>query len=353
MQREVQNGEDLPIDSLKTFLSDKNLIKDSTHDLNIWQYSNGYSNLTYLLKIGEKEFVLRRPPKGAVKRGHDMSREYKVLSQLERGYSQSPKVYAYCDDIDVIGSSFYVMEKIDGIILTYKEAQKRDISALEFQAISNCWLDSFVKLHAVDYLELGLGDLGKPDGYVERQVRNWGKQYIQAATMEIPEAALLMKWMYENQPKEYDSTFIHNDFKYDNVVFENDSWNKISAVLDWEMATLGDPLMDLGTSIAYWTLPSDGHASKIILSPTLMNGNPSRSDIVELYAQKSKRPINNIVFYYAFGLFKIAVIVQQIYYRYNKGLTSNEKFSKLDQACKLFCQMAWQAVQKKKIENFM
>ena len=353
MLKPVRSGEELNAANLKKFLAQHHLISNINSNLDVSQFSNGYSNLTYLLKIEDKEMVLRRPPKGAVKRGHDMSREFKVLSNLHKGFKQSPKALAYNEDEAIIGSSFYLMEKVNGIILTNKEVAKRKIPAVDFDPISNNWLSLFVNLHNVDVEAVGLSDLGRPNGYVERQVTNWGKQYHKAATMDISEADKLIKWMTENQPKEYDHTLIHNDYKYDNVVFKDDSWSEISAVLDWEMCTLGDPLMDLGTSVAYWMLPEDGVATRIIPSPTLADGNPSRSEIVQQYALKSGRNVDNILFYYAFGLFKIAVIVQQIFYRYNKGLTKDEKFAKLDKACATFIQMGWQAVQKNKIEAFM
>jgi aminoglycoside phosphotransferase (APT) family kinase protein len=187
---------------------------------------------------------------------------------------------------------------------------------------------------------------------VERQVNNWGKQYLAAATDEVPAAQKVMTWMSENQPKKYDHTLIHNDFKYDNVVFENDSWKKISAVLDWEMCTLGDPMMDLGTSLGYWTTANDQEFMKQGLpSSTVMKGNPSRTEIVQQYALKSGRNIDNLTFYYAYGLFKIAVIAQQIYYRYKHGHTSDPKFANLNKASALCCNTAWQAIQKNQIDN--
>ena len=352
MAQNVRKGEELNEQPLKAFLQKKQLIEDTQSGLQVSQFSNGFSNLTYLLQIENKEYVLRRPPVGAIKRGHDMGREYKVLSNLNKTFSKVPKAYAYTEDADIIGASFYIMEKMDGIILSAKEAKKRQISASEFPTIANSWLDTFVELHQVDYEDIGLGDLGRPNGYVERQVTNWGKQYLKAATQDIPEANKVMAWMQTNQPKEYDYSLIHNDYKYDNIVFADDTWQEVRAVLDWEMCTLGDPLMDLGTSIAYWSMATD---SELILqglpSPTAMEGNPGRRKLVEMYAQKSGRTINHLVFYYAYGLFKIAVIVQQIYYRYDKGLTTDERFAHLDKATKLFSLMAWQAIQKNQIED--
>lgn len=349
----MMQAELLPAENLKYFLLHSGMIHDVQLQLDINQYSNGFSNLTYLLKIEGKEFVLRRPPVGAVKRGHDMSREFKVLTGLEKGFDMAPKPLCYCEDTSVIGGEFYLMEKIEGIILTAEEAVKREVDEASFSKISETWIQSFLDLHAVPYQEFGLDDLGKPEGYVERQVVNWAKQYRKAATMAIPEVDKLIPWLEENQPKKYEHCFIHNDFKYDNVVFADDSWKRIRAILDWEMCTLGDPLMDLGTSLSYWMQASDGPAAKIIPSPTLLPGNPSRDEIVHLYALKSGRNLDNIVFYYAFGLFKFAVIAQQIFYRFHLGLTKNQKFAQLDKACQVLCQMSWQAIQKNRIENIV
>jgi len=338
--------------NLKEFLLKENLINSLENSIEIDSFSNGYSNLTYLISTDSRKLVLRRPPEGAIKRGHDMGREYNVLSNLISEFKQIPEVYCFCDNPETIGAPFYIMEKVDGIILTENEAKQRIISPKEYEKISTIWLDTFIKLHAVDYKRAGLQSLGKPDNYIERQVTNWGKQYIKAATEDIPEALKIINWMNENQPKKHDSCLIHNDYKYDNVIFNDSTWSEINAVLDWEMCTIGDPLMDLGTSLAYWTTNEDGPIIiKNFPSPTNQKGNPSRQEIVDQYALKSGRSINNLVFYYAFGLFKIAVIVQQIYYRYDKGMTQNKKFSKLNEAARFFCIMAWQAIQNKRIDR--
>ncbi len=280
-----------------------------------------------------------------------MGREFKVLKGLNNGFSKAPKAYAYTDDDAIIGSSFYIMEKVEGIIIDYKVAEQRKISATEFPIIADKWLSTLVELHDLDYEAAGLGDLGRPNGYVERQVRNWSKQYLKAATADLPEAPKVMEWLDENQPKEYDHCLIHNDYKYDNVVFEDDSWKTINAILDWEMCTLGDPLMDLGAAIAYWITGNDDPIIRQTFPyPTMMPGNPSRLEVVEQYAQKSGRPINHLIFYYAFGLFKNAVIVQQIYYRYAKGLTTNKAFTNLDRLAELFFKVSWKAIQSERIE---
>lgn len=350
--RPVLEGEALNEIALKQYMHQQNLISKPDQDMEVLQFSNGFSNLTYLLKIEGKELVLRRPPFGAIKRGHDMGREFKVLSNLKTVFNKIPEAYCYTDDDAVLGAPFYIMEKMDGIILNLKAAKAMEVKSEDFKTISDKWLDTFVELHNVDYEAAGLSDLGRPDGYVERQITNWSKQYLKAATEEVPAAKKVMAWMDENQPKSYDHALIHNDYRYDNIVFKDDSWQEVIAVLDWEMCTLGDPLMDLGTTIAYWTMNADHDMLKTgIPSPTILPGNPGRNEVVQRYAQKSGREIKNLMFYYVYGLFKIAVIAQQIYYRYKKGLTKDPRFAYLNKSSEMLCMMALQAIEKKRIEN--
>ena len=332
LTKAVRKGEELQEENLKRFLVQQKLINSEKSELIVSQFYNGYSNLTYLLKIEDKEYVLRRPPFSAPKRGHDMGREFKVLHNLHKVFPKTPKAYVHSGDTDILGAPFYIMSKVAGIILTAKEAQERKIAPNAFKTIADTWLDTFVELHQVDYTAAGLDTLGRPEGYVERQVTNWGKQYLDA--------------------KQYNFSLIHNDYKYDNIVFADDQWKKVAAILDWEMCTLGDPLMDLGTSLAYWTTSNDADFIKHGLpSPTVMEGNPSRSEIVQQYALKSGRDVDHLTFYFAYGLFKIAVIAQQIYYRFKHGHTTDPRFAQLNKVSALCCDTAWQAIQKKRIDN--
>ncbi len=352
MLQEVRKGEELDKIKISNFFFDNNLISNKNIEPNIQQYSNGYSNLTYLINFEQSNFVLRCPPKGAVKKGHDMSREYNVLSKLNTSFNKVPKTYIYSDDLSILNCPFYVMEMIDGIILTGKEVNKRNIKADDFGKISKVWLETFVELHSIDYKSIGLENLGRPKGYIDRQIEIWSNQYNIAKTTEIESANKVIKWLFENKPSSQNTSLIHNDYKYDNVVFKDENWNRINSILDWEMCTIGDPLMDLGTSIAYWTMSND---HPLILnglkSPTIFEGNPSRSKIVELYCKKTDTKIDDFVFYYVYGLFKIAVIVQQIFFRFKKGLSSDQKFSKLDKYAKVLSDTAWQSIQKMQIEN--
>ena len=349
--QKVRKGEALNTLLLKQYLQENLLIHSLESDLIVQQFTHGFSNLTYLLQIEDREYVLRKPPIGAIKRGHDMGREFKVQSALATAFSKVPKMYAMSNDESILGSQFYLMEKVEGIILNYTEASQRNIPGIEYKTIANSWLDTLVELHAIPYNEIGLSDLGKPDGYVQRQVTNWGKQFVKAKTEEYPEAGIVMQWMEAHQPKEYQHCLIHNDYKYDNVVFQDDLWKEVTAVLDWEMATLGDPLMDLGTSLGYWTIATDHEFVKQgIPSPTIFEGNPKRSEIANMYAEKSGNSLDHLVFYYVFGLFKIAVIAQQIYYRYQQGWTKDPRFAHLNKAAELCCKLAFKAIKTKKID---
>ena len=281
-----------------------------------------------------------------------MGREYKVLSKLHPVFDKAPRTYIFTENKKIIGTPFYIMEKVEGRIIRPHNVSKLNISENDFKTIANAWLNTFVELHRVDYTAAGLEDLGKPAGYVQRQVVNWGKQYLKAATDDIAEAEKIMKWLEDNQPENYDATLIHNDFKYDNIVFSKNDWHVVRAVLDWEMCTLGDPLMDLGTSLSYWFTAGDPDFLKADLPMTTTKpGNPGRMEIVEAYEKKSGRKIRHLVFYYAYGLFKIAVIAQQIYYRYKMGYTTDERFANLNRATRAFISTAWLAVQKNRIEN--
>ncbi len=349
--RDVLPGEEINGEILEVILEKASLLPTNNAEIKVQQFSSGFSNLTYLIQVEDKEYVLRRPPFGAIKRGHDMAREYKVLNALNGHFDKVPQVYFF-DLEELLGVPFYIMEKVDGIILNVNEVKKRNLSPSAFKSIYETWLDTFVELHKVDYKSIGLEDFGKPEGYVNRQVTNWSKQYVKAKTKEVPSADKVMKWMVDHQVESGHHSLIHNDFRYDNVIFRNEFWRQISAILDWEMSTVGDPLMDLGTTLAYWTIDSDpDFVKKGLPSPTVMKGNPSRIALAADYEKKSGRTIDNLVFYYVYGLFKIAVIAQQIYYRYDKGLTSDPKFATLESASENLCIMALQAIQSNQIED--
>ena len=349
--QQVRSGEELDLNKLQQYLGQQ--LPDVTGDLVVKQFPSGFSNLTYSVNLGEAQFVLRRPPFGAnIKSAHDMGREFKILSALSKGYNKAPKPVLYCEDETVMGAPFYMMERLEGIILRAKMPKDMIPNAETMAGIARSWVDTFVELHEVDYQAVGLGDLGKPEGYVERQVTGWTKRYFKAKTDEVPNVEKAAFWLHDHLPVHRTTSLIHNDYKYDNVVLAADDWTKVIGVLDWEMSTIGDPLMDLGTSLGYWVNGNDPDWMKAIsLSPTVLPGNPKRSEVVEWYANKRKVNVDNIVFYYVFGVLKIAVIVQQIYARYKAGHTQDPRFAKLNFAVAKLGDVAMQAIQKDKIDD--
>ena len=349
--KDIRKGEEFPIEPLTNYLNSQGF---DTNGLAVKQFPSGYSNLTYFLSTNKNEYVLRRPPFGAdsLKGGHDMSREYKVLSKLKSEFKKVPDVHLYTEDKSIIGAPFYIMDCVKGYILSPDLSQENAPDAKTISKIADSLIDTLVSLHQVDIDKSGLSDFGKIDGYVSRQVSGWTERYFHAKTHSIPEMEFVAKWLNENQPTESGKAIIHNDFKYDNAVLDIDDPTKIISVLDWEMATLGDPLMDLGTTLGYWVDQNDAEELKLFqLSPTTLNGNPSRQEILTMYERKSGKPIDNPVFYYVFGLFKIAIIAQQIYYRYHKGYTKDKRFSMLSVAVNSLGIMANQAIIKNRVSD--
>lgn len=349
--RNIRSGEEFPLENLKVFLQNNNI---DTSNLKLKQFPSGYSNLTYFLKNSSQEMVLRRPPYGAksLKGGHDMLREYTVLKNLKSQFHKVPNVHLYCDDENILGAPFYIMDRVQGYIIRPNLQQKNSPSKEIIEKISSSLVDTLVELHSVDINQANLNDLGKIDGYVKRQVEGWTKRYYHSKTDSISDMEFIAKWLNENKPKESKEAIIHNDFKYDNLVLDKNNYSNIISVLDWEMATIGDPFMDLGTTLGYWVDRNDLPELQLFqLSATTLEGNPSREGILEMYENKSGHTVNNPVFYYVFGLFKIAVIAQQIYFRYKKGFTKDKRFGLLNLAVISLSVMAKQAIVKDRLSN--
>src|SRR5208282_1907576 len=319
----VRAGEELDLAKLEPFL--RLHFPDEAGPLTVRQFPGGHSNLTYSLLLGSRELVLRRPPFGSkVKSAHDMGREFRVLSKLHAAYPPAPEVLLYCDNDSILGAPFYVMEPIRGIILRKELPQGLDFSPQLAKRLKESFLDNLATLHGLDYAAVGLADLGKPQGYLERQVRGWIERYHGSKTHEIPEIEALSNWIQQRMPASGAAALIHNDYKYDNVVLDPNDLTKIIGVLDWEMCTIGDPLTDLGTALAYWVDAGDPpEMLETRWGPTNYPGSLTRAELVKLYAQKSNRDVSHMPFYLAFARFKIAVIVQQIYFRYHQGLTKD------------------------------
>ena len=315
-------------------------------EIHIKAFKGGFSNLTYLIESESFSYVLRRPPFGnKISKAHDMVREFKILEALEKaGYDKIPKAILCCEDESILGAPFFIMEKVDGLIIRNKRTEH--VSADFFMRLSKSSIDVLLELHALELTNSGLINLGKPEGYVARQVAGWSERYTQAQTDEIPELKNAFDWLARNQPLHSSVAFIHNDFKFDNMVIREDA--SVAAVLDWEMATVGDPLMDLGTTLAYWAEEGDPDILKMF-NLSYLEGNFSRAELVEYYASKSNLDVSKILFYYVFGLCKVAVIAQQIYKRYALGFSTDERFSVLNQVVKAAGIKAMESIKSNKI----
>ena len=347
LPRDIRSGEELDIARLSAYLRETlpNLFGD--HALEVSQFPGGHSNLTYLIRAGEQAYVLRRPPFGSkVKSAHDMGREYRVLSCLQGHYPPAPEPLAHCTDDGVMGAEFYVMRRIEGVILRKDLPPGLDLSAPRLRALHERFVDNHVALHALDYQAIGLGDLGRPKGYVRRQVEGWTRRYSDSKTDDIPNIERAAAWLNERIPTESGASLIHNDYKLDNLVLDPNDPTKIIGVLDWEMSTVGDPLMDLGTTLSYWVSPGDADEMQMFRwGPTHLPGGLDRQGIADRYAEQSGRDVSNLVYYYVFGLFKTAVVLQQIYYRYKQGLTQDPRFPLLIEVVKALAATADSAAQ--------
>jgi aminoglycoside phosphotransferase (APT) family kinase protein len=297
--------------------------------------------------------VLRRPPIGAkIKTAHDMSREYRILSHLYPVYQKVPRPLLFCEDESILGAPFYVMERVNGIILRAKPPADIELSPALMRTLSETFIENFAEIHAIDYEAAGLGELGSPHGYVQRQVEGWTKRYYNARTDEVPSIERLAEWLQQKLPADsVKAALIHNDYKYDNLVLAPDDLGRVVAVLDWEMATIGDPLMDLGTSLGYWVEAQDPEEwQRYGFGLTALPGSLTRTEMLDHYARLSGRVIGEPVFYFAYGLLKIAVIVQQIYFRYQKGLTRDPRFAQLGGLVKACGELAQRAIERRRID---
>jgi len=317
--------------------------------LEVRQFGRGYSNLTYLVRIGEgaeaREVVLRRPPFGSkVETAHDMAREHRVLSRLHLLWDKAPRPLALCEDVEVLGAPFYVMERVRGVILRRDPPSGLQLGPGRARELSQALVDTLVELHGLDLDATGLGELGKPEGYAERQVHGWTRRYLGAQTDDIPELERVAGWLAERLPEivpRSTAAFVHNDFKHDNLVLDAEDPTRILAVLDWEMATVGDPLMDLGTTLGYWVEADDPEPlQRFRFGPTHLPGTLTRRQVAQRYADRLGRELPDLAFYYVFGLFKIAVIAQQIYFRWREGLTRDERFAGLIHAIRILARVA-------------
>jgi aminoglycoside phosphotransferase (APT) family kinase protein len=336
----MRPGEEVNAEALRDWLGEKSpsLVPAGTQ-VHVRQYAAGFSNLTYEVVLhgehGDRAYVLRRPPRGVTAGGgaHDVQREFTILSVLHPLGVPVPRPVANCPDAQVIGAPFYLMERVEGTILRGAPPAwlVGDPTALpaRMEAVSRLFVDTMVTLHAVPVRETPLAALGRGEGYVRRQVQGWTSRWAKSRTHAVPAMDAVAAWLDANQPAEQGAVLVHNDFKLDNLVLD-ERLDRVKAILDWEMATIGDPLMDLGTALAYWVEPDDAPIFRSLgLGITALPGSWSRSRLVQEYAARSTRDVAEVAFYLTFGLFKVAVIAQQIYARHVQGLTADPRFAKL------------------------
>ncbi len=340
---DVRNDERFDAQKLADYLADKrDILEVGDAPFSIRQFGGGMANLTYEIDFGEKQFVLRRPPLGPVaKSAHDMGREYKVLSRLYQKFPLAPRAYLFCDDHDVIGADFFIMARHYGAVV-------RKSMPVAFQAMpeapkqmSTALAEALADFHAVDYKEIGLGDLGKPEGFISRQIEGWHRRWHKAKHEEIPLMDTLYEWLKENEPQNTIATLVHNDYKLDNVMVNTADPRQLEAIFDWDMCTLGDPMSDVGTLMTYWSDPDDPPYMKMLAANFLPVGDYNfltRQEMMAVYAERSGRDISDLNFYHALGLFRLTVILAQIYIRYVRGQTQDKRFAALGQMLPLLVQ---------------
>jgi aminoglycoside phosphotransferase (APT) family kinase protein len=322
---DVRPGESLATERLEPYLRAR--LPHTSGEFSLRQFGGGHANLTYLATFGEHEYVLRRPPHGPLpKGGHDMRREYRVLSVLWEFFPLAPRAYELCTDHTIIGADFVVMERRRGRVI-------RRTLPLEFRAnvaarrrLADNFIDTLAALHAVDYERAGLATLGTPDGYLARQLGGWVERWSRAETPDRTDAGALVARLQERLPPSGSPALVHNDYKLDNAIVAADDPTRLVAVLDWDMCTLGDPLADLGNVLALWSEPGDPPAASSSMMPTGVAGFPSRAEVVERYARLTGRDCSRAAWYHAFNVFRYAAIAQQIYARFLRGQTHDERF---------------------------
>jgi aminoglycoside phosphotransferase (APT) family kinase protein len=338
-------GEELDVSALSNCLRGK--IEGAERGIAVEQFPNGHSNLTYLLRMDGCEYVLRRGPLGPVARhAHDMAREFRVLQMLHPHFPEAPKAFYLCEDRAPLGAVFFLMERRRGLILRDDVPTELATVPNYPQLVSQAFIDCLVRLHAIDVVNTGLGILGKPEGFVERQIVGWTDRWNRAKTDELPRMDRVIRWLIDRCPTSPAPTVVHNDYKLDNVMLRH-SADGIEGVLDWEMATVGDPLADLGLTLCYWAWAEApqlrSHAQPAI---TMRPGWYTRNQIVERYAAKTGRDLSNISYYEVLGMFKLAVILQQIYYRFRRGQTQDTRFQHFDERVNDLVELASSLVEK-------
>jgi aminoglycoside phosphotransferase (APT) family kinase protein len=322
----VRAGEELPTEKLEPYLRER--LPGARGPLTVLQFPHGHANLTYLLRFGDREFVLRRPPFGPVApKSHDMAREYRVLSKLSPHFAPAPRAYLFCPDASIVGAIFVVMERRRGLVIRGHVPPEIDRFEDGRRRASFAMIDAIADFHDVDYRAIGLADLGRPEGFAERQVRGWKERWERAKDVELPLFDEVHAWLVAHLPSQPASSLVHNDLKFDNVMLDPENPDHVVAFLDWDMTTLGDPLVDLGTLLGYWVEAGDPPERGATLAVTAQPGFPKRREIAERYAERRKLDVSSLRWYEAFAIWKTAVVLQQIYIRFVRGQTQDARFA--------------------------
>ena len=318
----------------------------SERPMEVRQFGGGHANLTYLVRFGAGddavEYVLRRPPLGPVAPGsHDMSREYRALSRLWQGFDKAPRAYLLCDDESLIGAPFFVMERRHGVVVRglIPEAFGGGRDEAANRKLSEVVIDVLAEFHAVDPVPIGLGEIGRPAGFLERQVKGWSNRLDRARTEEVPVAEEVRRWLLDHLPESPPHTLLHNDWRLDNMAVAEDDPGRCVAVYDWDMCTLGDPLCDLGTVLGVWSDPGDAVRGSTAM-PTHVPGFMGRTEAGKRYGEVSGRDLSTLDYYIVFGTFKMAVVLQQIYFRFAQGQTQDARFAGMAEGAKQLFQLA-------------
>lgn len=326
----VRPGEELNVEALRAFLRGR-----LDGELAVEQFPGGHSNLTYLLRVDGREFVLRRAPMGPVApKAHDMVREFRVLEKLHPVYRFAPKPEVLCEDASVLGVPFYLMERRRGVILRRDVPQAYAARGDFPRRASEALVDGLADLHAVDIFGTNLVGIGRPEGFLTRQVEGWAERWSRAKVEDVPDMERALTYLRSAMPEPQAATLVHNDYKLDNVMLSEDDPGRLVAVLDWEMTTVGDPLVDLGLSLCYWQQPTEPFGA------FGRGGWFSRDEFVARYAERTGFDVSRVTWYEVLGAFKLAVILQQIFYRYHVGQTRDPRFAKLDRQVKAIAGMA-------------
>ena len=333
----VRASEQLDWDALASFARERLAAElgnqfDRTAPMIVEQFPGGHSNLTYLLRFGDQEFAMRRPPFGPVPpKAHDMAREYRILAAVHPLFPLAPRPYVLCEDPGLIGSIFYIMERRHGLVIRYDEPPELADRPFERRRVSLAMVDVLADLHLVDINAHGLAAIGKPAGFVERQVRGWSQRWQGSQTSEQPEMDQLAQWLIDRLPPDPSrATLLHGDYKLDNVMLDALDLGRLVAVFDWEMSAVGDPLVDLGILLAYWVHTAPASQSDSLTSVTQRPGWFTRAELLERYGARTGSDLAKIDFYEVFAVFKLAVVLQQIFYRYQRGQTDDPRFAMLD-----------------------